>query len=288
MANSENGVDFQQYQNFVAQAFEAGVHTEIPGKRVSPDSWDTTIDIVAASAFSEIPICTLSGDLGVTSSAVQNRRTDGIRALYERSPEDIRNGLSLEDLQRAWGQKPITLESRRRRSRGRGGITAKIEAIMNQDPHMSYEDAAFYAGATGDSKYNSKRTLRRWGRRISLANGISFEELKEQMISALTYEARLAALRKVTREFATDYVKGENALLARVSKPIIDAGLWGHFRKNGMNPFFDLMEAQEIPFAVIGHEDPRAPVQKGEQRYTVMYGSDVENAKNIFESSDWS
>lgn len=159
---------------------------------------------------------------------------------------------------------------------------------MNQDPHMSYEDAAFYAGAEGHTKYNSKRTLRRWGRRISLANGISFEELKEQMISALTYEARLAALRKVTREFATDYVKGENALLARVSKPIIDAGLWGHFRKNGMNPFFDLMEAREIPFAVIGHEDPRAPVQKGEQRYTVMYGSDVENAKNIFESSDWS
>ena len=110
MANSENGVNFQQYQNFVAQAFEAGVHTEIPGKRVSSDSWDTTVDIVAASAFSEIPICTLSTDLGVTSGAVQNRRTDGIRALYERSPEDIRNGLSLEDLQKAWEQKPITAE----------------------------------------------------------------------------------------------------------------------------------------------------------------------------------
>ena len=288
MANSEHGVNFEQYQNFVAQAFEAGVHTEIPGKRVSSDSWDTTVDIVAASAFSEIPICTLSTDLGVTSGAVQNRRTDGIRALYERSPEDIRNGLSLEDLQKAWEQKPITAEARRARSRGRGGITANIEDIMNQNPQISYEDAAFYAGAEGHSKYNSKRKLIRWGRRISLANGISFDELKEQMRCALTYDARLSALRKVTREFATDHVKGENPLLARVSKPIIDAGFWGYFRRNGMNPFFDVMEANEIPFAVIGHEDPKAPVQKGEQRYTVMYGSDVEKAKSIFESSNWS
>lgn len=288
MANSENGVNFEQYQNFVAQAFEAGVHTEIPGKRVSSDSWDTTIDIVAASAFSEIPLCTLSDDLGVTSGAVHNRRSDGIRILYEKSPEDLRAEITLDALQRAWEQKPVTLESRRRRSRGRGGITAKIEEVMNQNPQMSYEDAAFQAGATGNSKYNSKRKLRRWGRRISLSNGISFEELKEQMKKAATYEERLTALRKVTREFATDHVSGENALLARVSRPIIDSGLWGYFRRNGMNPFFDVMEASEIPFAVIGHEDPRAPVQKGEQRYTVMYGIDVDKVKSIFESTDWS
>lgn len=288
MANSENGVNFEQYQNFVAQAFEAGAHTEIPGKKVNPGSWDTTINIIAASAFSEIPLCTLSTDLGVTSGAVYNRRSDGIKALYEQSPNDLRAEVTIEALQRAWEQKPVTLESRRRRSRGRGGITANIEAIMNQNPQISYEDAAFYAGAEGHSKYNSKRKLIRWGRRISLANGISFDELKEQMRCALTYDARLSALRKVTREFATDHVKGENPLLARVSKPIIDAGLWGHFRKNGMNPFFDVMEANEIPFAVIGHDDPKAPVQKGEQRYTVMYGSDVEKAKSIFESSNWS
>lgn len=275
-------VSGKSFENTLAFAGEASavpfdLKTYFPPKppNQSNEYWQRDWEMTGLYLGTDKSLEEIGKDHALTRARVHQIIWKNLLKLHEASSEDIKKRYPIETL--GFG-KPLTIESRKRMSLGKGGKSVEVQAMIHQG--KSAKDIKAELGLTGEQLSGARSVLRRWDTNLPYENEASSPKYRQNLArlraDALSFEEAQKILDRVTNGVYQTHVGGDKALFFPIRKLAQEAGLIVSSQKTPS--LVKILNEERIATGMVEFRSRK----QGVHRYHFITISDKDRAKQVF------